>query len=196
MPSASHNLFIMGFIHIYKFASNKSTVLKLAHFIAARKTAILYQDFARQWRTHVPTLIRTDAHLCVYVQAGCAVCTSRLLPAFWYLNPQGQAESETDVKTLASADTWRRVLDAVGCGTHVQREQEQTGGPWGGGHCGSDRGTGGKGSQQGKTRPGGRWWRRMEVRRRVSCFHLAACSLSQRPERKDKKGQAWQGCLH
>ena len=37
MPSARQDLFIMGFIHIYKFASNKCTVLKLAHFISARK---------------------------------------------------------------------------------------------------------------------------------------------------------------
>lgn len=44
MPSARHNLFIMGFIHIYKFASNKCAVLKLAYFIAARKIATLYQD--------------------------------------------------------------------------------------------------------------------------------------------------------
>lgn len=87
MPSARHNLFIMGFIHIYKFASNKCTVLKLAHFIAARKTAILYQDF--EWQ---PTLIRTVAHLRVCVCAGW-LCTSRLAPASWYFSQQRQAES-------------------------------------------------------------------------------------------------------
>jgi hypothetical protein len=42
MPSARQDLFIMGFIHIYKFASNKCTVLKLAHFISARKKLQLY----------------------------------------------------------------------------------------------------------------------------------------------------------
>lgn len=42
MPSARQDLFIMGFIHIYKFASNECTVLKLAHFILARKKLQLY----------------------------------------------------------------------------------------------------------------------------------------------------------
>lgn len=156
MPSASHSVFIMGFIHIDKFASNKCTVLKLAHFTAARKTAVLYEDFEYQLRAHAYLHGSRQPRTCVGAPAG-RRCdgTWPSSPGFGILSNKDNQRAEQTWRVWgltgpAPADSWRRVLGAAG-GDPSAREQEQAGRPRVGGSVEVTKGRG-RGGHQG--RPG------------------------------------------
>lgn len=138
---------------------------------------------------------RTPVCVCVCVcacarrQATWAVHTSRLPPppVCWYFNQQGQAESEPDVQSLASADTRRRswMLPGVrpegkGMGTDRRAPEEVPEGREAREASREDQARRETVEGDGGTQRG----------------YPAACGVSRRPDRKDKERPAWQGCPH
>lgn len=149
MPSARQDLFIMGFIHIYKFASNKCTVLKLAHFIASRKKNLqLYSRFFECElhvciiHTHKRSLIQMECapqHVCAHTQINSVLGILSLWGFLTRTTVNQNGVKSLGIDRLSSADPGHRVLGAMECETMAQngkgwlarrRRKECHCGPW------------------------------------------------------------------